>query len=117
GTVLFVGIRHVQSGAITLGDLLLLMGYIAQLYSPLKTITNKGTSLQSHLASAERAFSLLDAAPDVAERPDARPLQRAVGAVAFRNVSFAYGKNAPVLQDISFQVRAGTRVGIAGTTG
>ena len=115
--VLFVGVRHVQSGELTLGNLLLMMGYISQLYSPLKTLSNKGTSLQTHLASAERAFFLLDAAPDVAERPDARPLERAWGAVAFRNVSFAYGKNAPVLQDISFQVRAGTRVGIAGTTG
>lgn len=116
-TVLFVGIRHVQSGVLSLGNLLLMMGYISQLYSPLKTITNKGTSLQSHLASAERAFSLLDEAPDVAERPNARPLKRASGDVRFRNVSFAYRNDSPVLHDIAFEVRAGTRVGIAGTTG
>ena len=74
-------------------------------------------SLQSHLAGAERAFSLLDEAPDVIERPDARPIERALGAVAFRNVSFAYGNDPPVLRDISFDVPSGTRVGIAGTTG
>ena len=115
--VLFVGVRHVQSGALTLGNLLLMMGYISQLYSPLRTISNKGTSLQSHFASAERAFSLLDETPDVADRPGARPLARAAGAVAFRDVSFAYGQDPPVLRDISFEVPAGTRVGIAGTTG
>ena len=115
--VLFLGIRHVRSGELTLGNLLLLMGYISQLYSPLRTISNKGTSLQSHLAGAERAFSLLDEAPDVIERPDARPIERASGAVAFRNVSFAYGNDPPVLRDISFDVPSGTRVGIAGTTG
>jgi ATP-binding cassette subfamily B protein len=115
--VLFVGVRHVQAGILTFGDLLVMMGYISRLYSPLKTLSNKGTSLQSNFASAERAFALLDQNPDVAERPDARPLERARGAVAFRKVSFAYGQDPPVLHDISFEVRAGTRVGIAGTTG
>lgn len=115
--VLFIGIRHVQSGVLSLGNLLLMMGYISQLYSPLKTLTNKGTSLQSHLASAERALSLLDEAPDVAERPNARPLKRASGEVEFRHASFAYGNDPTVLHDLSFVVRAGMRVGIAGTTG
>lgn len=115
--VLFVGVRHVQSNVLTLGDLLVMMGYISQLYSPLKTLSNKGTSLQSHLASAERAFSLLDQEPDVVERPGAQALARASGAVAFRNVSFAYGGDSPVLHNLSFDVRAGTRVGIVGTTG
>jgi ATP-binding cassette subfamily B protein len=116
-TVLFVGVRHVQSGDLPLGNLLVMMTYISQLFSPLKTLSNKGTSLQSHLASAERAFTLLDEAPDVVERPDARPLERASGAVAFRNVTFAYGKDPPVLRDISFEICSGARVGIVGTTG
>jgi ATP-binding cassette subfamily B protein len=115
--VLFIGMRHVQSGVLTLGDLLLVMGYLAQLYGPLKTIGRKAASLQSHLASAERAFSVLDEAPDVLERPNARPLARASGAVAFRNVSFAYGDDRPVLHDVSFEIGPGTRLGVAGTTG
>jgi ATP-binding cassette, subfamily B, bacterial len=115
--VLFVGIRHVQSGLLTLGELLLVMGYLSQLYAPLKTMSRKAASLQSHLVGAERAFSLLDEAPDVTERPKAHPLARAAGAVAFRNVSFAYERDHLVLSDISFEILAGTRVGIAGTTG
>ena len=115
--VLFIGIRHVESGVLTLGELLLVMGYLAQLYAPLKTMSRKAASLQSHLAGAERAFSLLDEAPDVAERPQARPLARASGAVAFRSVSFAYDRDFPVLHDISFEIPAGTRLGIAGATG
>jgi ATP-binding cassette, subfamily B, bacterial len=115
--VLFIGMRHVQAGVLTLGQLLLVLGYLSQLYGPLKTIGGKVASLQSSLASAERAFSLLDAAPDVAERPDAQPLVRAGGAVTFSNVSFAYGQDRPVLHEISFEIGAGTRLGIAGTTG
>jgi ATP-binding cassette subfamily B protein len=115
--VLSLGARHVRAGVLTLGDLLLVLGYLAQLYEPLKTMSRKAASLQSHLASAERAFALLDEAPDVAERPHARPLARAAGAVAFRRVSFAYGDGRPVLRDISFEVGPGARVGIAGMTG
>ncbi|HKO24574.1 MAG TPA: ABC transporter ATP-binding protein, partial [Chloroflexota bacterium] len=115
--VLFIGMRHVQADVLTLGDLLLVMGYLAQLYAPLKTIGSKAATLQAALASAERAFSLLDEAPGVAERPDARPLGRAKGTVTFQGVSFAYGQDRPVLHEISFAIGAGTRLGIVGTTG
>jgi ATP-binding cassette subfamily B protein len=118
--VLFIGMRHVQAGVLTLGQLLLVLGYLSQLYAPLRTISKKVGDLEASLASAERAFALLDAAPDVAERPNARPLTRARGAVAFRNVWFAYGTDGtdrPALHDISFEIGAETRLGIVGTTG
>jgi ATP-binding cassette, subfamily B, bacterial len=116
-TTLFVGALHVRNGALTLGELLVVMAYLAQLYEPLKTLSKKVTELQSGLASAERAFSLLDELPEVIERPNARPLARASGAVSFRGVSFSYEKDLPVLQGITFEVAPGSRVGIAGPTG
>jgi ATP-binding cassette subfamily B protein len=116
-SVLLIGVRNVQAGVLTLGGLLLVMAYLGQLYRPLKTISRKVASLQSHLASAERALSILDEAPDVKERPDALPLPRASGAIAFHNVCFEYDEGYPILQDFSIEVPAGTRVGIAGETG
>ncbi len=116
-TGLVIGMRHVRSGALTLGQLLLVMGYLSQLYAPLKTIGRKAASVQSHLAGAERACALLDEAPDIAERSQVRPLTRARGDVAFQGVGFGYGDDRPVLRDLSFEIGAGTRVGIAGTTG
>jgi len=115
--VLFIGVRHVQAGLLTLGDLVLVMAYLAQLYVPLQEIGRSITTLQSSLASAERAFALLDEPADVAERPDARPISRAAGAIAFRNVSFAYDGRDPVLRDVSVEIPPGTRLGISGTTG
>ncbi len=114
---LWVGVSHVRAGGLTLGNLLLMMSYLSQLYGPLHTIGKKAASLQGYLASAERALAILDQAPDVVERPDARPLPRAAGAVVFRNNCFAYQEGHPVLHDISFEVSAGTRVGIVGRTG
>ena len=115
--VLYLGARDVQSGVLTLGDLLLVLGYLAQIYSPLKTIGRKMASMQSHLVGAERAFALLDESPDVVERPHARSLGRARGALAFREVSFAYEKERPVLHSVSFELEPGRCLGIAGATG
>ena len=114
---LVIGALHVTSGVLTLGELLLVTSYLAQLYGPLETISRKVADLQASLTSAERAFALLDEVPDVAERPNARPLTRAAGAVVFRNVSFAFGDGRPILRGISFEVEPGTRVGVRGATG
>jgi ATP-binding cassette, subfamily B, bacterial len=115
--VLLIGVRHVQEGVLTLGQLLMALSYVGQVYDPLKQISRKTAGIQSYLASAERAFALLDLQSEVPERPHARSIARAKGGVAFRNVCFAYGPDHPVLRDVSFDVPPGTRVAIAGTTG
>lgn len=115
--VLYLGARHVQTGLLTVGDLVLVMSYLAMLYSPLETLTRSAGSLQGSIASADRAYELLDEQPDVAERPHARPLDRAKGAVAFEHVAFAYREQRPALHEVTFSVHAGARVGIAGHTG
>ena len=115
--VLWIGVYHVRAGTLTLGSLLLVVSYLGQLYAPLKTIGRKATSLQTHWVGLERAFSVLDQLPDVPERPNARPLVRASGAVAFQHACFAYEEDHQVLQDICFEVPCGARVGISGRTG
>src|SRR2546430_15297185 len=70
--VLLIGARHVGAGVLTLGQLWMVLTYLGQLYEPLKTISKKAAGIQSFLASAERAFGLLDEQPEVPERPHAR---------------------------------------------
>jgi ATP-binding cassette subfamily B protein len=115
--VLFVGVLDVRSGSLSLGNLLMVMAYVGKLYDPVKTLGKQLGARERSLASAERAFALLDEAPEVPERPDARPLVRAVGAVEFRDVCFGYDGGSPVLEHISIDISPGTRVGIAGKTG
>jgi ATP-binding cassette, subfamily B, bacterial len=115
--VLFIGVGHVQIGLLTLGDLVLVMGYLAQLYVPMHVISNTITTMQSALASAERAFALLEKAPDVVEKPDARALTRATGAIAWHSVCFGYDDGQFVLRNLSFEIPPGSRLGIVGATG
>ena len=114
---LSLGILHVRAGTLSLGNLLLVIGYLGQLYSPLRTMSRKTSQLQVALAGAERALAVLDEVQDVEERPNARALERATGAIEFRHVDFGYGPDSSVLVDVSLQIPAGGSVGIAGPTG
>jgi ATP-binding cassette subfamily B protein len=115
--VLFLGMRHVQSGTLTLGELMMVMSYLAQLFGPLASLSEMTARAQRSLASAERAFALLDEEPDVVENKNGVPISRASGAVTLQDVCFAYNGEYPVLSDISFAIKPGTRVGIMGMTG
>jgi ATP-binding cassette subfamily B protein len=114
---LSIGILHVRNGSLSLGNLLLVIGYMGQLYGPLRSLTRRTNQMQSAFAGAERAFAVLDEMPDVSDRANARGMARATGAIEFRGVGFGYSPEHPVLRDVSFCVPAGTRVGIAGPTG
>ena len=114
---LYVGVHHVRSGQLSLGSLLLVLGYLTQLYRPLEDLSKNLADMQSGLASARRALALFDESHDVDERPHARALSRAGGRVRFSGVSFSYDADRPVLEDVNFEIAPGTRVGIAGTTG
>jgi ATP-binding cassette, subfamily B, bacterial len=115
--VLFLGIRHVQSGTLTLGELMMVMSYLAQLFGPLASLSEMTARAQRSLASAERAFALLDQTHDVVENKNGVPISRASGAVTLQDVCFAYNGEYPVLSNISFAIKPGTRVGIMGMTG
>jgi ATP-binding cassette subfamily B protein len=115
--VLTLGVSHVMAGVLTLGDLMIVMGYLAQLYRPLETISRKLAELQSMLVSVQRAWTLLDTGQDVPEAPNARPLSRAEGNVIFEDVTFAYQRGDPVLHEVAFSIGEGARIGIVGPTG
>jgi len=115
--VLYFGMRNVLNGQLSLGELLVVLAYITQLYEPLRTISRQTASLQSSLVSAERAFEVVDEIPDVADHPNPRRLETARGEVEFRNVSFSYDRGSAVLDDVSFKVKPGTRIGVSGRTG
>lgn len=117
GAVLYVGIRNVESGALTLGALLVVINYLSRLYEPLKTVTRKVSTIQNALASAQRSYEILDQVPEITDRPGARHIERARGAVELDQVAFSYDGRHAILEDITLTVPQGCRVGIAGQTG
>ena len=115
---LLIGIRHVKMGWITLGDLLLVMAYVAQLYDPLKTISSKIPELQSWRVSLERAFALFEDNPELGESlAVSADAPRATGQVTFENVTFEYANGSRALDEVSFSIPPGTKVGVVGQSG
>jgi ATP-binding cassette, subfamily B, bacterial len=115
--VLYIGIGHVQAGILTLGSLLVVNYYVTQLYTPLRNVGASILDIQMSLTGVERYRAVLDEKPDVPESPNALPLVRGRGEIAFRNVSFEYTKDHPVLHDVSFSLPSGRCLGVVGPTG
>jgi len=115
---LVMGVTEVRQQMMTVGEFLLVMAYMAQLYEPLSTISTKIPELQSTAASLNRAFALLEETPELEDRVAPTKSLRTHGEVEFRNVSFQYTTGGrSVLRDISFHVRPGSRVGVVGSSG
>jgi ATP-binding cassette, subfamily B, bacterial len=115
---LLIGIRHVKMSLITLGDLLLVMAYVAQLYDPLRTISSKIPELQSWRVSLERAFALFEENPELGQSLTLHaPAPRVVGRVEFQEVTFEYASGGRALDRVSFDIPAGAKVGIVGQSG
>ena len=114
------GAREILRGALTIGELVIFLSYLGQLYQPLNQLSHVGATVSDANAGTQRIFEVLDARDEVPEAASARefPKREAGGrAVEFENVSFGYEKNKPVLQDVSFRVAAGESVGLIGPSG
>ena len=95
---------------LTLGELVAFLSYMRLFFQPLRELSQKYSIVQSALASAERIFHLLDTKSiEIDEQLDQKRKHSLRGDLCFKNVSFSYEKNQPVLQNISFTIREGDR--------
>ena len=115
--VLGYGAWHALQGRLTVGQLLVVMAYIAAIYKPLETISTTIGSLQEVFVALRVAFKLLETEPEIKDVPGAVAVKRARGRVAFEGVYFNYDRRVDTLQNICFEARAGQVVGVVGPTG
>ncbi|MBU3693886.1 MAG: ABC transporter ATP-binding protein/permease [Rhodocyclaceae bacterium] len=107
----------VVTGALTLGDLVLVNAFLLQLYLPLNFLGFVYREIKNALADMERMFDLLRQHPDVSDAPAAPPLRVAGGRIEFDQVSFAYDPRRPVLHGVSFVIEPGQKVAVVGPSG
>lgn len=113
----WVGGLQVMRHEVSLGTLVAFLGYLGMLYAPLRTLTNMGTWLTRTLTAAERVFEVMDCQPEITEADKPMRVTDLQGRVEFRNVTFGYDPNLPVLKDISFSVAPGEMIGLVGRSG
>jgi ABC-type multidrug transport system fused ATPase/permease subunit len=115
--MLGVGGLFVMRGSLNIGDLVIFATALGVINARIGIVVDLTNQTQEAIASAERVFEVLDARPEVDENPRAKSLPAGRGHVVFRNVTFGYAADKPVLRDIQLEVRPGEVVGIAGPTG
>ncbi len=115
--VLGFGALHVIEGKISLGELTVLIAYIAAVYQPLESMSLTIGHLHQFFVYFNASVALLIEEPEVMEDPNPVILERARGEVEFHNVGFAYKGRKDTLKDISFKVEAGQRIAVVGPTG
>jgi ATP-binding cassette subfamily B protein len=112
-----IGGLKVASGALSLGDVQAFIQYTRQFSQPLTQVASMSNLLQSGVASAERVFELLDAAEQSPDPVNPSEVKVAKGRVEFKNVSFRYTPDKPLIDDLSLVAAPGESVAIVGPTG
>ncbi len=107
----------VQRGEQTLGDFVFINAMLIQLAIPLNFIGFVYREIRQGLTDIEHMFDLLDVRAEVVDRPNASELVIGKGAIAFKDVHFAYDAARPILKGITFEVPAGKTVAVVGPSG
>lgn len=125
GAIISIGItiimlmagQGIASGAMTIGDLVLVNAFLIQLYLPLNFLGFVYREIRHSLSDMERMFDVLDKNPEVQDTPEAPDLVVSRGHVRFEHVTFYYDSNRRILFDVDFEIPAGRKVAVVGSSG
>ena len=116
-TIFGIGGLFVMEGGITYGEFCTYLGYIGMVFAPLNTFASFAMTVGQTSESATRLASLLDATPEITECEDPEVREHLSGDIEFRDVSFHYTPNRPILRGLTFRIGAGEHIGLVGHTG
>jgi len=111
------GAHLIQAEEITVGVLVAFATYIGHFWEPINRLGQMYSQMLVAMASSERIFEFIDEQPNVAEKPDAKPLPPIRGAVDLKRVVFEYEPGRPALKGIDLHVEPGQSIALVGHTG
>ncbi len=115
--VMFMGSQQILAGRLTLGGYLTYIMFLGYLAAPLFQVVGIGTQITEALAGLERTREVLDEYPEDEDPRRTLSLGRIDGEIEFRDVTFGYAPDKPVLHDLSFQAMPGTLTALVGSSG
>ena len=115
--IIVVGGNLVLKSALDLGVMVAFLFYVQRFFDPIRSLTMQYSIMQRAMASGQRIFEVLDVPVEVEDKPDAIDLKDCDGSVEFKNVTFGYLTDQPVLKNINFKIAPGETVAFVGPTG
>ena len=115
--VVLVGGHRVLGGTLELGVMVAFLFYVQRFFDPVRTLTIQYSIMQRAMASGQRIFEVLDVPVDVRDQSDAVDAGNVDGSIEFRDVTFGYEADQPILRNVSFRVEPGQTVALIGPTG
>jgi len=119
GAVIWYSGATAGMGSISIGGIQAFVTYVIFMIWPVQEMARVFAEMQQAIASGERIFSLIDAQPEIVDRPDAIEVDTLRGDIIFDHVTFYYDDEVdkPVLQDFHLHVRPGETIALVGPTG
>lgn len=117
GTIIWYGGWQFQTGDMTIGGIQAFVSFITFMFWPVQEMARVYAEMQQAIASGERIFSLIDAVPEIQDRPGAVDPGTIRGDIVFENVDFSYEDNKPVLEKFNLRIRQGETIALVGPTG
>jgi subfamily B ATP-binding cassette protein MsbA len=115
--IMVVGAYSIFNLNLSLGDLVAFIGYQATLNTIVSTLANIYGDISSTRAGLDQLFTVLDTPSDTFEKPDAKMPEKIIGNIEFRNITFGYDPEKPVLKNINLTIPAGQVVALVGPSG
>jgi ATP-binding cassette, subfamily B, heavy metal transporter len=115
--VMLLSAYAVYQKTATLGDFVMVNALMIQLYMPLNFIGSSYREIKQGLIDVAGMFDVLEVNTEIKDKPGAPDFKPGKAAIQFKNVSFAYDKERPILKGITFDVPAGNTVAIVGPSG
>lgn len=115
--ILWIGAQHVLEGTFTVGGILVFLSYLNSLYAPLQSLMYSPATIYGAAGGARRVMEILEAEPEVKEKPGARPLTEVQGHIRLEKVTFGYEPGRPALRDVSLEALPGQTIALVGATG
>ena len=117
GLAIWFGSYLILNGTITAGSFVSFLTALIMLYTPIKSIGGTYNSMLMSFLAIERVFDILDTKPAITDKKSAKPMSRDVHEIEYKNVSFEYIKDIPVLKNINFKVKRGETIAFVGNSG
>jgi ATP-binding cassette subfamily B protein len=117
GATMVLCVNGIRAGTHTVGDFVMINAMMIQLYQPLNFMGMVYREIKQAVIDIESMFAVLARAPEITDRPGAKPLSVRAGTIRFEHVRFAYEPQRPILDGLSFEVPAGKTVAVVGPSG